>query len=276
MEDRTRYTPIAEGEMDLTEILKKLIAYFRKNRAIFLVSCVMGLVIAALIYKLSPRVYTSRLVLESTVLNVHEQAEIVSNWDEQLNTRGYPILARIFNCDPGLISQVSELKVETVGLPMEGNAAFALIIETQDTLGLPAMQDALVYAFKSNDYSRQRVAIRTQNLKDEIAKAEQQLNALDSAHQIVDDFRNGVKSGSSQLMLDVSTIPEQRLNIQEKLAGYKERLAFVNDIQVLQPFLRPKKARPVLILFAVVGLLGGFFIGYLFSLMAMVRSINKK
>ena len=257
MEDRTRYTPIAEGEMDLTEILKSLIAYFRRNRAIFLVSCGMGLVIAALIYKLSPRVYTSRLVLESTVLNVHEQAEIVSNWDEQLNTRGYPILARIFNCDLGLVSQVSELKVETVGLPMEGNAAFALIIETQDTLGLPAMQDALVYAFKSNDYSRQRVAIRTQNLKDEIAKAEQQLNALDSAHQIVDDFKNGVKSGSSQLMLDVSTIPEQRLNIQEKLAGYKERLAFVNDIQVLQPFLRPKKARPILILFGVVGLLGG-------------------
>jgi hypothetical protein len=276
MEDHSRYTPIAEGEMDLTQILKRLMAYFRKNRGIFLVSCVMGLAIAAFIYKLSPRVYTSRLVLESTVLNVHEQMEIVSNWDEQLNTRGYPVLASIFNCDPGMISPVSELKVETVGLPMEGNAAFALVIETQDTLGLGAMQDALVNGFKNNDYSRRRVAIRTQNLKDEIAKAELQLNALDSAHEIVDDFRNGVKSGSSQLMLDVSTIPEQRLNIQEKLAVYKEKLAFVNDIQVLQPFLRPKKARPILVLFGVVGLLGGFFVGYIFSLMRVVRSINKK
>jgi hypothetical protein len=276
MEDHSRYTPNAEDEMDLTEILKKLTDYFRKNRVIFLVSCVMGLAIAALIYKLSPRVYTSRLVLESTVLNAHEQTEIVSNWDEQLNKRGYPILAGIFNCDPGLISQVDGLKVETVGLPMEGNAAFALIIETRDTLGLGAMQDALVYGFKNNDYARRRVAIRTQNLKDEIAKGEQQLNRLDSAHEIVDDFKNGAKSGSSQFMLDVSTIPEQRLNMVERLAGYKEKLAFVSDIQVLQPFLRPKKARPILVVFGAVGLLGGFLIGYLFSLMRVVRTINKK
>jgi hypothetical protein len=77
-------------------------------------------------------------------------------------------------------------------------------------------------------------------------------------------------------MLDVSTIPEQRLNIQEKLATYKEKLEFVDAVQVLQPFLRPKKARPILVIFGAVGLLGGFFVGYLFSLARELRSVNKR
>ena len=66
------------------------------------------------------------------------------------------------------------------------------------------------------------------------------------------------------------------LSIQEKLATYKERLEFVDAVQVLQPFLRPKKARPNLVIFGAVGLIGGFFIGYIFSVMAALRSVNKK
>ncbi len=260
--------------MDLTEILRNLMDYFKRNRLVFLVSCVLGVAIAALLYKLSPRVYTSRMVLESTVMNSHEQMEVVSNWDEQLNNRGFPVLAGIFNCSPGMIAEVDELKVEQVGLPMEGNTAFALVIETRDTLRLGAMQDALVYGFRNSDYVRRRVAIRTQNLKDQIAKADLQLHALDSVHEIADDLKG--RSGSSQLMLDVSTIPEQRLSIQEKLATYKEKLEFVDAVQVLQPFLRPKKARPNLVIFGAVGLIGGFFIGYIFSLTRAIKSVNKK
>jgi hypothetical protein len=275
MEDQSRYTPTPAGEMDLTDILKKLMAYFRRNRMIFLVSCLTGVVIAAVLYKLMPRVYSSRLVLESSVLNAHEQDEIVSNWDEQLNSRGYAGLAAIFGCTPELVSQIKELKVELVGLPMEGNQAFTVVMRTADTLRLKEQQDALVHGLKNNDYVRRRVAVRTQNLQEEIAKAQKELNTLDSNDLIADYKAAGAKGGSS-LLLDVSHISEQRVSMKEKLMGYQEKLAFITDIQVLQDFLHPKKVSPILPLFGVIGLAGGFIVGYLYSLVSMARSISKR
>jgi hypothetical protein len=275
MEDLSRYTPTPAGEMDLTEMLRRLLVYFRKNRAIFIVSCVLGLVIAALLYKLSPRVYSTRLVLESTVLNSHEQEEIVSNWDDQLNKRGYDGLAQIFGCTPELVSQIDGLKAEQVGLPMEGNTAFALTLKTTDTLRLKELQEALLHGLKNNEYSRRRIAVRKENLEEEIAKAQQQLNTLDSNELILGRKHEG-SGRNPDLLLDVSTIPEQQMLIHEKLMGYKEKLAFMTDILVLQDFLRPKKVSPILPLFGIVGLFGGFLIGYIYSLVSVARSIIKR
>jgi len=275
MEDLSRYTPTPADEMDLTEMLRRVLVYFKRNRAIFLVSCLLGLVIAALLYKLSPRIYSTTMVLESTVLNSHEQAEIVSNWDEQLNRKGYPALAKIFGCSTELVSQIDELKVETVGLPMEGNTAFALVMRTRDTLPLKELQEALLSGLKNNDYARRRIAVRTENLVEEIAKAQQQLGALDSSAVLL-GRKNGGNGRGPDLMLDISNIPEAQVNIHERLMGYKEKLAFITDIQVLQDFLRPKKVSPILPLFGIVGLFGGFIIGYIYSLVSMARSLVKR
>ena len=276
MEDMSRSTPRPSDEMDLSELLRRLIDYFRINGRIFLLTCGLSVVVAAVLYKLMPRTYAAHMVMESSVLNAHEQVEIVSNWDELLNKNGYPILARLFNCSPDLVASITSLKAEPVGTAPDPNSPFTLTMETGDSSKIKELQDHILYGLKNNDYARRRIAVRKENLEIAVAKAQQELDKLDSTAKFIQDFKGSGKTGGSQYLLDVSQIPEQRMSIMDKLLTYKEKLAFINDIQVLQEFLRPKRVRPVLPVFGLTGLLGGFIIGYLFILIRTARSLNNK
>jgi len=276
MEDISRSTPTPSDEMDLSELLRRLIDYFRINGRIFLLTCGLCVAVSALLYKLLPRTYAVNMVMESSVLSAREQVEIISNWDDLLNKNGYPILARIFNCSPDLIASIGSLKAEPVGTVPDPNSPFILTLETGDTAKIKQLQEVILYGLKNNDYARRRIEVRKENLETAVAKSQQELDKLDSTAKFIQDFKGSGKTSGSEYLLDVSQIPEQRISIMDKLLTYKEKLAFVSDIQVLQEFLRPKKVRPILPVFGIVGLLGGFIIGYFFTLLRMARSLYHK
>jgi len=274
MDEASRNVPAPAGELDLAVILGRTLAYFRKYARVFVITCGLGIAISILFIKLIPKTYTARMILESTVLNAHEQVEIVTDWDELLNQKGYPVLAAYFGCKPGLVSEITSLKAEIVGTPGEGNASFSVEADTQDTTLLPRIQDAILYGFMHNDYNQRKVAIRKDALSREIVKAREQLSELDSTGGLIHELRGGSKTGS-QYILDISTIPEERLTLMERLTGYQEKLAFT-DIQVLQGFVLNKKRKPSGLAFLLGGIAVGFLIGYFYTLLKMARSAYKK
>src|SRR6202012_5450300 len=113
MADAPRYN--SGSELDLAELLGRLISYFKKNFLVFTISCVLCVVIAYIFYKSMPKVYTARMVLQTSVLNVHEEMEIIDNWDQLLNKRGYPRLAKEFGCDLALVQAFESYKFVSIG-----------------------------------------------------------------------------------------------------------------------------------------------------------------
>jgi hypothetical protein len=194
--------------------------------------------------------------------------------DQLLNTKGYASLARILDCDPEMLKKVEDMKVEIVGIPSEGNTTFALEVNITDTAILPLLQETLIKGLRNTDYVKRRIAVRKENLLNEIAETRRQMAALDSSGEFVRSLKE--KSGGSSYFLDVATIPEARSNLEDRLAAYQEKLAFVDDMQVLQGFIRSKHVKPRLSVFLPAGLAIGFIIGYIFSMLNLAWTRAKK
>ena len=274
MEDTRRNASHSSDELDLSALLASLLVFFRKNRSIFLITCFLSMAIATLICKLMTRTYTARMVIQSTIITSHEADEMISNWEQLLGPKGYPTLAREFNCPPQLLSSVSGIKTEIIITAGQTWSTFALEVNTTDTTVLPRLQQAIIYALRNNDYVKRRIDIRRSTLVEEIDQVKRQIARLDSAAGYIQSFH--AKGAGSSYMLDVSKIPEETATLQDHLATYVEKLAFVDDMQVLQGFLLTRKVSPSLKIYLPLGLGLGLLIGYLFVLTQTARSLAKR
>jgi hypothetical protein len=215
------------------------------------------------------------MVFQSSVFSATEEKELVDNWESLLKPAGRPVLARMLNTSVERISDLNGFTVEPIGPPSDVNMNFTLDVDMGDTAHLPELETSVLYGLRNNAYVRTRVGVRRQALQEEVDKAQRQLDRLDSAGLLISDLRTSAKNNGSDLIVDVSQIPGQRVKVQESLMEYKEKLAYV-DTQVVQGLLSMKKVRPVLPVFGSVGLVGGFLAGYLYCLIRISRSPARK
>ena len=64
-------------DLDLVNLLYRVFSFFKKNSRVMAVFTVAGLVIGYALYKVSPRVYESTLLLHSQSLTNTEQINII-------------------------------------------------------------------------------------------------------------------------------------------------------------------------------------------------------
>jgi hypothetical protein len=234
----------------------------------------MGMGVSTLICKLLPRVYTARMVMQSAILDSHELIEMASNWEQLMNPRGFDSLGRIMQADPAVLGKMNGIKAELIGPAADGFSTSAIEVSVRDTSVLSSLQKAIVNGFRNSDYVRQKIAVRREGLLAQIAKTQQQISLLDSSAEFVQSFRG--RTGGSSYILDVSTIPQAQSNLQDKLAAYNEKLAFVDDMVVVQGFIRNQHSSPRLSVFLPAGLALGFFIAYIFVMIKMIGAKGKR
>ena len=224
-----------------------------------------------------PRYYTARLLVQSTVLDNHNEEEILENWDGLLNRYGYAALSQTLHYPAEKLENIGSFNIELVTGPInDGVTSFVIEVETKDTAGLQDLQGAIVYGLENSEYVRQKVQIRKEGLQQQIQKAGDEVTKLDSSRKYIQSLLQGPGKGSPELIVDISKASEERVEIQEKLTGYKEKLAFVNGIQVVQDFVRTRKVKPSRSLFFLSGLLAGFLLGYVITLALMATANYKK
>lgn len=263
------------SDLDLADLLANAISYVRRFFWLLAITTAIGIVGAYVLYKISPKYHPARALFQSAVLNNHEEDEILSNWEELLNKPGYPQLAKMLNCPVEIISAVRSMDVELVITPYTdaGVSSFAIEIQTKDVNNLPAVQKAIVYGLENSPFTARKIALRKQDLQQQIDKAEQEVNKLDSSSRYIQSFAHGAEKGGPQLIVDIGKASEERVKIQEQLSEYREKLAFASGVQVVQDFMASGKVKPSGAIFLLTGMVGGFFLGYLISLwrLAMAR-----
>lgn len=269
--------PVSSEDLDLGRMLDGLFEYFSKYGKLVTTTTLVGIIAAVVLYKLLPKYHTARLLVQSTVLNNHDEEEILENWDGLLNRNGYAELSQTMQYPVEKLANIGSLNVELVTGPIvDGVTSFVIEVETKDTAGLKDLQAAIVYGLENSQFVRQKVSIRKEGLQQQVQKAEDEVSRLDSSRRYIQSLLQGSGKGSPQLIVDIGKASEERVKIEEELTGYKEKLAFVNGIQVEQGFVLSTKVKPNRSLFFLSGLLGGFLLGYLISLVVMAAANYKK
>jgi hypothetical protein len=226
-----------------------------------------------------PKIYKSRLILHSAYLTNSEQIEIINYWNELLKRSEYKTLAQILNCSEDSLRELASLEaaeILKVFTPTNPNG-FYIDAKVKNNSILNGLQKAIVYGLNNTDFVKRKLEVRKEILKELINKVSIEINKLDSVKISIENIISNKEKNSSSLMLDVSGVNRQLIDMNEKLLSYSEELKFIGSVQVLQGFI--PLTTPVSISLKVMILLGLILclsIAYIFSLFSYVKDRLKK
>jgi hypothetical protein len=258
----------SNDEVDLMYLLSKTLYFFRRFGRIIFGSSLIGLCLSILFYWLSPKLYSSNLILQSTLYSNEEQSQIIKNWSALLNDNEHEILSQLLNCSPQLIKKLKSLSSDQIQKSASQTPnGFIVKVLITDNLILDSLQKSIVYGLENNNYIRERTIIRKANFIEMIHRVRTEIHKLDSTKALIENVINNKIRNTSPVIIDISSINTQLIQLNEKLLSYQEELKFVNPIHVLQNFTkfnRPKSPR--LLKCILIGLFLGAFLGSMISL----------
>ena len=275
MSEGTQKSNFRHDDIDLIVFLERGISFLKKYKWVFIAATVVGLLAGFLWYRSLPPVYKSRLILQSTILSNQNAMQIVANWNALLKSGEHTALGAIFNCKEDVLGKVKEIKAEEIQKIFTPNNPNGFILDAlvTDVSILDDLQKGIVYGFNNSESLKDKLDSKRNRLRELIDKTNAEIQLLDSTKKTVENILNGNRSGSS-LMIDISGISRQLIELNEKYLFYKEELKFMEAIQVLQGFSKFKNPiGPNLFVWLFLGLASCLSIAFLYTLFS---SINQK
>ncbi|TMI97863.1 MAG: hypothetical protein E6H06_00710 [Bacteroidetes bacterium] len=276
-EDKPQQNP--EDDVDLISLLERMVLFFRRFGGIFIVAAITGILLGCLVYFTSSKIYRSRMILHSSYLTNEEQIEIVDSWNELLKRNERVTLGHILNCDESLLNDVTSMEGADIlkNYSATNPNGFYIDVKVKNNSILPQLQKAILDGLNNTEFVKQKLASRKENLKELIDKLSIEIKKLDSVKSEIENIISNKERNSSTLMLDVTGVNRQLIDMNEKLLSYREELKFASGVQVVQGLV-PMNT-PVSISLKVMILLGLILcvsIAYLFTLVIYVRDRLKK
>jgi len=247
-------------DIDLFLIVANTVNFLKRNGRKLLLSALAGLFCGIILYFSLPKFYTSRLLLESDIINNTEVKTIVENWNAMLKPSGYPYLMKELSCDRATLRSTTRLAAEPINPLNEALPGCILNVSVRDTAVLAPLQKALLNGFKNNIYVTRKVAQHRQGTISQIKKTDEEISRLDSSKQFIEGTVESVRKEKSPLILDVTGISAQKVGLIERKAALEERLEFVEGVQLIQGFSAIQGPKPGVVSFVSVGFLAGFLI----------------
>jgi len=275
MSGNTKTPELRNDDIDLIVLLERAISFFKKYKWIFITAIAAGLLAGFLRYRTLPAVYKSRLILQSTILSNQNAIQIITNWNALLKGREYEELAAAFNGKEDILKKVKEIKAEEIQKIFTPNNpnGFILTALVTDVSIFDDLQKGIINGFNNSESVKDKLTVKRSRLTELIDKTNTELLRLDSTKKSIENILDGNKPGPS-IMIDVSNISRQLIEINEKHLYYKEELQLTNAIQVLQSFSKfNKPVGPSLFVWLFLGLASCLSIAFLYTLFS---SLNQK
>ena len=258
-------------ELDLISLIQRMLAFINRFKIIFLSFFVVGLSTGLYFYFSSPPQYATRLIVHPVFLSNQEEIEIIDNWKKLLGSEKRQ-LAAILNSPKEVVEKLSTISAEEILKVYASNNpnGFIINVSVTDTSVLDELQKGIVYGLNNSSYVKEKVVARQVRDSELIQKTSDEIFKLNATKTIIDSL---IQSGhSTPMMLDISRINAEWIDLNEKLLAYREDLKFSTGVQVLENFDEGKLARSGLLKFLFLGIATGLFVAYLLSFLVCLRT----
>lgn len=261
-------------DLDLINLLEKIFLFFRAYGRLIAIFSVLGILAGFVLYKASPKTYRSTLLLHSYMLSNTEHINIIEDWNALLKDKSYSTLARRLNCTQGTLRQVISIKaaeIQKLYIPNNPNG-FMVEVYVKNNAVIDSLTGMIVYGLENSDYIKAKLSSRRSTLLQLINEVKGEITKLDSTKKNIENSINSNNQHTSSFIVDISSINSQMIGLNEKSLSYQDELKFCNAVQVLHPFEKfEKPASPKLLKLLLLGFIGGFALGYIFSLYLYLR-----
>ena len=266
---------ISSDDIDLIRLIERCILFFKKFKWVFLIATVMGFASGIITYMNLPKVYKSRLLLHSFTLSNPNFIQIIDNWNSLLKKGEHASLATTLNCPEKILSSVKQIKANEVQkvFTQSNPNGFYIDVFITDNAVLPDLQLAIKFGLENNEYVKQQLAVRRENLGQLINEVSMEIIKMDSTKNKVERMIGSHQTGSSSLIIDVSGLNSQLVGMNEKLLSLKQELQFTTAVQVLQSFSKfSHPAGPNKIVTLGIAVIGFLVLAYLYALFSSINA----
>lgn len=267
-------SPHPPEDIDILALLERSVIFFRKYKWIFIVAVVLGLVAGYLTYRKLPTVYKSRMIVHSFTLSNEDFIQVIDNYNNLLKKHELEQVSAAFEIPVPVLGKVKQIKstqIQKVFTASNPNGFYIDVYVTDNAI-LGQLQEGIVNGLENIEYIRKQLAIKKANLALLISEVEKEIGKLDSTKSNVERSLDGKGNHSSSLIVDISGINKQLIEMKEKLLNYKQEIQFINAIQVLQGFSAfSKPAGPNLVVWLGLGLIGALVLAYCLALLLSIR-----
>jgi hypothetical protein len=274
MSERTTRTDIPPEDIDLLALTERSIIFFRKYYKVFIISIVVGLGLGFLTWLRLPTVYKSRLVIHSYTLSNLDYIQVVSNWNRLLKGGEKDLLASSLGIPRQSISKVKEIKgveIQKIFTPNNPNGFYIDVFVTDNAV-LDELQKGMLTGFENVDFIKKQLVIKKENLNTLIAQVMAEIKKLDSTRDKVTSMLGNGNGHSSSLIVDITGLNRQRIDLNEKLLYLQQDLKLASAVQVIQGFSKfNKPAGPNKIVWLGLGLISGLAFAFVFTVIHSIK-----
>lgn len=262
-------------DIDLFRLLERCLLFFGKYKWIFLAAFLLGLGAGFLTYSSLPKVYKSRMVIQSTILSNPNTIQLIDNWNKLLRSGEHETLAAQFTCEKQLLAHVKQIKAgEVQKMFTQGNPNGIYIdVYVTDNAWLEGLQQGIIHGLENSAYVKPFLAERRGNLEQLIVEVKNEIAKLDSLRKKIQQMIDSRQGNTSSLIIDISGINKQLIEMNEKLLYYQLDLKFAKAAHVLQGFSRfSDPAGPNKWVTLAVGVITFLVLAYLITLFLSIRA----
>jgi len=251
-------------EIDLKDLLKKIIRALERGTKTVILSVVLGAVLGLAYFFYSTTKYSSSMVISSDILVLSNIQALFEPFEDLIEDGDTLVLAERLNVDPADAAKLKKLEVEEV---FDGeNPSYCEIIATvTDNSVLPQLQDGILAFLENNEFVKRRVAIREAKYNVLIDKIDKDIRGIDSLKTRVqgNSLFGSSSSGSNILMMEPANLFRVSLEMAEKRQDLLGQLDLNESIELFRGFTPSSKpSSPSWIICLVTGLAGGLIIGF--------------
>ena len=176
------------------------------------------------------------------------------------------------NCSTIVIDKLREIEAEEILKTYVSNNpnGFLINVSVTDTSILDELQNGIVYGLNNSPFIKEKITTRKAKNTELIAKVNSEIEKLNTTKSLIDSMIRTRNVNSSSLLVDISRMNAEWIELNEKLLGYKEDLKFLSGVQVLEGFHKGTMTRQGLMTLSLLGIAAGFFIGYVLSLFLFI------
>lgn len=265
--DNVSSSPYNNDEIDLKDLLKKIVDILTRGTKTIILSVMLGAVLGLAYFFNVKTTYRSNMVLSSEVLVLANIQTLFAPFESLIEEGNIKAMAQRLEMEEAAVSKLKDLTVKNVFEKESDNkekvSYFEVTATITDNSILPQLQEGIVHFLQRNEFVQKRAAIKEEGLKTLIERIDKEIAQIDSVKRKIGESVALNATSPNVVLMEPSNLYEQALLMAEKQQEYRMQLALVESFQVVQgftPFSRPSS--PSWILCLVTGLGGGLIIGF--------------
>jgi hypothetical protein len=254
-------------EIDLTELIISALRFLNRYKAIFFSSIITAVGLSVVTYFLLPRVFESKMILQSDILTESYTERITESLDNLIQEKNLEALSTRLNISKEEADQIKKIKIESV--KKEANtkesveSIFIITCEIKDKTAISKLQAGIITFLRNNEFVKIRVRQRETYYSSLIVKIQEEINSLDSLKIRLFQGKPIYSKSAEMMLVEPTSIYSKIIELNKEQINYKNALELVNSIQLVEGFTAYEKpAQPKLSVLLVLGFVGGVFLAF--------------